>query len=128
MPTITSGATPVQIKIGVADKARAREFYERAFDIGESVIRGTDEFDVSGFQFGTYGQPGFFLMFLLDSEAFDQPGRSTFGFSVADLDETHRRALDAGAQEAVAINTPQGMPRCSAVTDPDGNWIWLYQG
>ena len=20
------------------------------------------------------------------------------------------------------------MPRASAVTDPDGNWIWLYQG
>jgi predicted enzyme related to lactoylglutathione lyase len=128
MPTITSGTTPVQIKIGVSDVKRAREFYVNAFGIAESVIRHTDEFDVSGFQFGTYGQPGFFLMFLLDSKAFDQPGRSTFGFLVADLDETHRRALDAGAVEAVAINTPEGMPRNSAVTDPDGNWIWLYQG
>jgi predicted enzyme related to lactoylglutathione lyase len=71
MPAITNGTTPVQIKIGVTDLKRAREFYERALGISESVIRHTDEFDVSGFQFGTYGQPGFFLMFLLDSEAFD---------------------------------------------------------
>jgi len=128
MPTITSATTPVQMKIGVTDVGRAREFYASAFGLAESVIRHTDEFDVTGFQFGTYGQPGFFLMLLVDSEAFDQPGRSTFGFSVADLGETHQRALDAGAVEAVAINDPQGMPRNSAVTDPDGNWIWLYQG
>lgn len=85
MPAIASGTTPVQIKISVTDVERAREFYESAFGLAESVLRHTDGFDVSGFQFGTYGQPGFFLMFLLDSEAFDQPGRSTFGFSVPDL-------------------------------------------
>ena len=75
MPTITSATTPVQMKIGVTDVGRAREFYASAFGLAESVIRHTDEFDVTGFQFGTYGQPGFFLMLLVDSEAFDQPGR-----------------------------------------------------
>jgi hypothetical protein len=49
------------------------------------------------------------------------------GFTVPALDLTHRQALDAGGTEAVAINTPQAMPRNSAVTDLDGNWIWLYQ-
>ncbi|MBV9355687.1 MAG: MerR family transcriptional regulator [Chloroflexi bacterium] len=79
MPTLPTAIVPVQIKIGVSDRVRARTFYERRF-------------------------------------------------TVTDLDEAHRRALRAGGTEAVALNTPRGMPRNSAVTDPDGNWIWLYQG
>lgn len=128
IPAIPAATAPVQIKIAVRDKARARRFYEAAFGLAESVIRHTDEADFTGYQFGDYGSPGFFLLVLADPEAFDQPGRSTFGLTVTDLDETHRHALDAGGVEAVAISSPQGMPRCSAVTDPDGNWIWLYQG
>lgn len=128
MPAITTTTAPVQIKIAVADKTKARQFYEEAFGLAESVIRHTDDADFTGYQFGTYGQAGFFLLVLTDSESFDQPGRSTFGLTVEDLDVTHRQAVGAGAIEAVAINTPEGMPRNSAVTDPDGNWIWLYQG
>jgi YhhN family len=26
-----------------------------------------------------------------------------------------------------AAGEAEGMPRCSAVRDPSGNWIWLYQ-
>ena len=128
MPTVSTTVAPVQIKVGVADLTQARRFYEQAFCLQESVIRRTDDADFTGYQFGTFGQPGFFLMVLLGPESFDQPGRSTFGFTVPDVDQTHQRALDAGAAQAVALNTPQGMPRNSAVTDPDGNWIWLYQG
>lgn len=80
------------------------------------------------YQFGQYGQPGFFLIHLVGPDSFDQPGRSTLGFTVPDLDAAHRDALAAGGSEAVAPNSPEGMPRNSAVTDPDGNWIWLYQG
>ncbi|WP_245988510.1 VOC family protein [Flexivirga caeni] len=128
MPALTTSLTPVQIKIAVQDPEAARTFYSNAFGLTESTIRHTDDADYAGYQFGDYGQPGFFLIFFLGPAAFDQPGRSTLGFTVPDLDAAHRQALSAGATEAVGINTPQGMPRNSAVTDPDGNWIWLYQG
>lgn len=128
MPTITPTVTPVQLKIGVADTARARRFYEDAFDLPERVIRHTDDEHVTGYQFGDYGQPGFFLLVLVTHTEFDHRGRSTLGFSVPDLDTTHARALAAGGTETVAATTAEGMPRTSAVTDLDGNWIWLYQG
>ena len=128
MPTTSTTVAPVQLKIGVRDLAQARTFYQRAFGLVETVIRHTDDADHVGYQFGTYGRPGFFLVVLHGPEAFDHPARSTFGLTVPDLDQAHQQALDAGATEAVAPDTPHGMPRTSAVTDPDGNWIWLYQG
>ena len=128
MPTITTTAVPVQLKIGVSDKDQARRFYEGAFDLSEQVIRHTDDADYDGYQFGEYGQPGFFLLLLVDDTDFDHPGRSTFGLLVPDLDTTHQQALAAGATETLPITDAEGMPRASAVTDPDGNWIWLYQG
>lgn len=127
MPNVPTAVTPVQLKVGVADKDRARRFYEDAFDLAERVIRHTDEADFTGYQFGEYGEPGFFLLVLLDDTDFDRPGRSTLGFLVPDLDASHHRAITAGATETVGVMTPEGMPRTSAVTDPDGNWIWLYQ-
>ena len=39
-----------------------------------------------------------------------------------------RWALTAGATEIAPPHDTEGMPRCSAVKDPSGNWIWLYQG
>jgi hypothetical protein len=57
----------------------------------------------------------------------DLPGPSTFGLLVDDLDTCHARAIDAGAAETVVPQEAEGMPRCSAVRDPSGNWIWLYQ-
>lgn len=128
MPTITTTAAPVQLKIGVADKDRAQHFYEAAFGLAERVTRHTDAGDYGGFQFGDYGQPGFFLLILVDETDFDHPGRSTFGLLVPDLDATHQQALAAGASEELPATEAEGMPRTSAVTDPDGNWIWLYQG
>ncbi len=127
MPTIPTTVALVQLKIGVTDKDRARRFYEEAFGLAEQVIRHTDDADYAGFQLGEYGKPGFFLLFLLDDTEFDHPGRSTFGLLVPDLDATHQRAIQAGGTETVPVTTPEGMPRTSAVNDPDGNWIWLYQ-
>lgn len=79
---------------------------------------------------GTYGQPGFFLIFLtqVDWNELDRPGPSTFGLLVPDLDEAHARALAAGAIEAYSPRDAQGMPRHSAVKDPSGNWVTLFQG
>ena len=102
--------------------------YEEAFGLVERVVRHTSERDDSAYQFGDYGQPGFFLLFLVDESNFDRPGPSTIGFLVPDLDGAHRRALRAGAIEAVAPAEQEDMPRSSALTDPDGNWVWLYQG
>lgn len=128
MPIAATSTTPVQIKVGVSDLSQAQTFYREALHLTESVTRHTEDADYEGYQFGEYGQPGFFLIHLVGPDSFDQPGRSTLGFTVPDLDAAHQDALDAGGSEAVGPNSPEGMPRNSAVTDPDGNWIWLYQG
>ena len=126
---VATGCVPVQIKIVVSDAAAAIEFYRTAFGMEYQVTRRTDEEDYSGFVFGEYGQPGFFLIHLMEDPAdFDRLGPSTFGLLVDDLDAVHKRAIAAGAVEAVPPRQAQGMPRSSAVKDPDGNIVWLYQG
>lgn len=121
---------PCQIKIAVDDVASAVAFYQEAFGFKYDVTRRAGDDEFSGFIFGTYGDADFFLIFLLERKDndLDTPGASTFGLLVPDLDETHARALAAGATEAVAVHNPEGMPRCSAVKDPSGNFVWLYQG
>ncbi|WP_456788721.1 VOC family protein [Cellulomonas sp. P5_C5] len=36
--------------------------------------------------------------------------------------------LAAGATELLGPHETEGMPRSSAVRDPDANVVWLYQG
>jgi DNA-binding transcriptional MerR regulator len=128
MPELPAGARPSQIKIAVDDIDAAAAFYAKAFGFRQEVVRRTDQGDYSAFMFGAYGQEGFFLMHLIaGQDRMDLPGPSTFGLLVDDLDACHARAIDAGAAETVAPHDAQGMPRCSAVRDPSGNWIWLYQ-
>ncbi len=128
MPEVQSGCRPVQIKIAVNDVDAAVAFYTKAFGFHYDVVQRTTDSDYSAFMFGTYGHDDFFLLHLIASqERMDLPGQSTFGLLTEDIDTYHARALDAGAIEAVAPNDPEGMPRCSAVRDPSGNWIWLYQ-
>lgn len=128
MPGLQSGCRPVQIKIAVADTKGAVAFYEQAFGFRYDVTRRTTDENFSGFLFGEYDQDNFFLLHLIDDQAdTDRPGPSTFGLSVEDLDAFHAQAIAAGAIEVVAPHDPESMPRCSAVRDPSGNWIWLYQ-
>jgi DNA-binding transcriptional MerR regulator len=128
MPALPAGSRPSQIKVAVDDVDAAVAFYVRAFGFRYEVVRRTEQSDYSAFMFGTYGQDNFFLMHLIAGhDLMDLPGPSTFGLLVEDLDTCHARAIDAGAAETVAPHTPEGMPRCSAVRDPSGNWIWLYQ-
>jgi DNA-binding transcriptional MerR regulator len=127
VPPVPSGCRPSQIKIAVSDMNAAVEFYQEAFGLRQTVIRRTEDAEYSAFSFGEYGQDDFFLLLLLGDERHDLPGPSTFGLSVDDLDTYHARALAAGATETVKPHNPAGMPRCSAVRDPSGNWIWLYQ-
>lgn len=126
---VTTGCVPVQIKLAVSDAAKAVEFYRTALGMNYEITRRTDDAEYYGFVFGEYGQPGFFLIHLLDDPTdFDRPGPSTFSLLVDDLDAVHKRAIAAGATEAIAPRQAQGMPRGSAVKDPDGNIIWLAQG
>lgn len=126
--TPATGARPVQLKIAVDDVDEAIAFYQQAFGFHYDVTRRTDDGDVSSFMFSRYGERDFFLIHLLDETAFDRPGPTTFGLLVDDLDTTHGKAVAAGATEVVAPQDLQGMPRNSAVKDPSGNWIWIYQG
>jgi hypothetical protein len=93
------------------------------------MLEEAEQADYSAFIFGEYGQESFFLLHLISGQdRMDLPGQSTFGLLTEDLDACHARAVDAGATEAVTPHEAEGMPRCSAVRDPSGNWIWLYQG
>jgi PhnB protein len=116
----------VQVTINVTDLAEAIRFYQAAFDAAFNE-------EVSSFQFGTWPSEDFFLL-TVAHEANDHGGHggpagtSRFGLLVADVDASHRRALDAGAVEVCApVDTPW-KPRWSCVTDPSGNRIDLYQG
>ena len=126
--TPATDTRPVQLKIAVDDVDEAIAFYQRAFGFHYDVTRRTDEGDYSSFMFSKYGERDFFLIHLLDDTAVDRPGPATFGLLVGDLDATHEKALAAGATEVVKPQEAQGMPRNSAVKDPSGNWIWIYQG
>jgi DNA-binding transcriptional MerR regulator len=128
MSTIT-GARPVQIKLNVDDADAAVAFYQKAFGFKYDITRRTDDAEYSGFVFSKYGENDFFLLHLVaEPEQADRPGPTTFGLLVDDLSEAHERAVAAGAVEVVAPRDAEGMPRNSAVKDPSGNWIWLYQG
>jgi DNA-binding transcriptional MerR regulator len=128
MSTVT-GARPVQIKINVEDVDAAVAFYQKAFGFHYDITRRTEDAEYSGFVFSKYGEKDFFLLHLVaDADQADRPGATTLGLLVEDLTEAHKRAVAAGAREVVAPRDAEGMPRNSAVKDPSGNWIWLYQG
>ncbi|MDQ6778138.1 MAG: VOC family protein [Actinomycetota bacterium] len=119
------------MKIAVHDAEAAVAFYQGAFDIRYDVIRRTKKGDVYSLVFGEAGRDDFFLLVLIaqaEDRAERPSGTSTFGLLVDELDAAHARALTAGGTELVAPHNPTGMPRCSAVGDPSGNWVWLYQG
>jgi DNA-binding transcriptional MerR regulator len=126
--TPATGSRPVQLKIAVDDVDEAIVFYQKAFGFHYDITRRTDEGDYSSFMFSNYGEGDFFLIHLLDESAVDRPGPTTFGLLVDDLDAAHEKALAAGATEVTKPQEPQGMPRTSAIKDPSGNWIWIYQG
>lgn len=115
-----------QVSINVADLAEAITFYQAAFD-------ATFNEAISSFQFGTWPSDGFFLLTVAHAQGqhgqHSHPGgASRFGLLVSDVDEAHRRALDAGASEHYPPVDKPWKPRSSCVIDPSGNWIDLYQG
>ncbi len=130
VPTSTppSAARPVQIKLLVADLDAAAAFYIDAFGFDYEVTQRTADEDFSGFVFGRYGESDFFLVHLQTADHPGAAGPATIGVLVDDLDTAHGRALSAGATEVLGPHDSEGMPRSSAVRDPDANVVWLYQG
>jgi DNA-binding transcriptional MerR regulator len=129
MPTVPTGCRPVQIVIAVDDISASVAFYQELLGKQQQAAQRTSHGDFPAFVFGEYGRDDFFLLWLLDDpERLDWPGRSNFGLLVPDLDAAHRRALAAGATEAMPPRESEGMPRNSAVRDLSGNWISLFQG
>lgn len=129
--TPTARIRPVQIKLAVDDVDQAAAFYSVAFDMRYEVIRRTGEQEYSSLVLGDYNSSEFFLIVLMGPgrDVTDRPAAAgTIGLLVDDLDSAHSGALSAGGAELVVPHQPEGMPRCSAVGDPSGNWIWLYQG
>jgi DNA-binding transcriptional MerR regulator len=115
-----------QVTINVTDLARAITFYQAAFD-------ATFNKDISSFQFGTWPADDFFLLTVAhEANQHGQhrgpTGTSRFGLLVGNVDDAHRRALDAGATEYYPPVDKPWKPRSSCVTDPSGNLIDLYQG
>ncbi len=123
-----SSARPVQIKLLVSDLDAAAAFYIDAFGFTYEVTQRTADEDFSGFVFGRYGESDFFLFHLQTADYPGAAGPATIGVLVDDLDAAHRRALAAGATEVLGPHDAEGMPRSSAVRDPDANVVWLYQG
>jgi len=115
-----------QVTINVTDLPATISFYQAAFD-------ATFVEDIFSFQFGMWPADDFFLLTVArepgeHGRPHEGPtGTSRFGLSVADIDATHRRALDAGATEHYPPQERPWKPRSSCVIDPSGNWIDLYQ-
>jgi len=114
-----------QVTINVTDLAEAITFYQAAFG-------ATYNEDISSFQFGTWPSDDFFLLTVAHTpnkhgEHRGPTGTSRFGLLVSDVDEAHRRALDAGATEYYPPVDKPWKPRSSCVIDPSGNWIDLAQ-
>ena len=53
--------------------------------------------------------------------------RSVSTTAPTDPGQGHRERVELTG-ELVAPNSPEGMPRCSAIGYPSRNWVWLYKG
>lgn len=128
MPTVQSGARPVQIRLAVDDPAAAVDFYREASGFRYDVARSTSSQDYFGFICGEHGQDDFFLLCLLGPDPSDRPGPANFSLMVEDLDAYHASALAAGCNGGAAPFQAEGMPRFRCRTGPSGNRIGLAQG
>jgi DNA-binding transcriptional MerR regulator len=123
--TDTTSPRISQVTINATDLGETVKFYETAFDAAYNE-------EISSLEFGTW-PAGNFCLLTIAHEPSDHgkhlgpTGTARFGLLVADIDATHRRALDAGAREYYAPVDKPWKPRSSCVIDPSGNWIDLYQ-
>jgi DNA-binding transcriptional MerR regulator len=114
-----------QVTINVTDLAAAIAFYQAAFG-------ATFNEDISSFQFGIWPSDDFFLLTVAHGpnrhgQHRGPTGTSRFALLVSDVDEAHRRAIEAGATEYFPPQDRPWKPRSSCVIDPSGNWVDLTQ-
>ncbi len=121
------GFRPVAVNVGVRDIEEAIEFYEAVFE-AKLEVRQVDGRPVHArWQFG---EGDSFFLFNVRQRGPKEPHRdhsTAFGFSVDDLDATHRRAVEAGATEHFGPMDEEGLPRHSRFQDPSGNRVVLWQ-
>ena len=122
------GCRIVEINIGVNDVEEARRFYEAVCSVEFSEERHDDGPRHLFATFGSWPGDEFFLLNLSDAERDShRAGRANFGFLVDDLDVVHERGVASGGIEISPPADVSGMPRTSALVDPSGNLINLYQ-
>jgi predicted enzyme related to lactoylglutathione lyase len=119
------GCRVVALNLGAKNLDQAIKFWEACFgapfeDAGDRTSKqlrlGTDDE---------------FFLFNMRARAVDEPhyGHVTaFGLLVDDVDDFHRRALAAGAEEHVPPTDHPGLPRHSRFEDPSANRVVLWQG
>lgn len=121
-----SGFRLVAINLGVDSEdalALARAFWSQLLDT-EPADWGAGSQQVVLGQGNEIG----FLNIRVRSTTEPQFGHNAaFGLGVIDLDETHRRALDAGATEVYPPTDGLNMPRHSLITDPVGNRVVFWE-
>ncbi|MCA1681232.1 MAG: VOC family protein [Actinobacteria bacterium] len=118
---------PVALNVGVRDIEETIEFYEAVFEAKLEVGTADSRPVHARWQFGE--GDSFFLLNMRERGS-DEPHRhhtTAFGFNVKDLEETHRRAVAAGAQEHFPPMDEEGLPRHSRFQDPSGNRVVLWQ-
>lgn len=121
------GFRPVALNVGVRDIEEAIEFYEAVFEAKLEVAKADGRPVHARWQFGE--GDSLFLLNLRERDA-DEPHRhhtTAFGFNAKHLEEIHRRAVAAGAQEHFPPTDEEGLPRHSRFQDPSGNRIVLWQ-
>jgi rhamnulose-1-phosphate aldolase/alcohol dehydrogenase len=128
-----------------AYRADYRAYYERYADASSPPMRGADPAivlvpGVGMFSFGADKQTarvaGEFYLNAINvmrgAEAISTyapiPEREKFRIEYWELEEAklRRRPAPKPLAERIALVTAEGMPRCSAVRDPSGNWMWLH--
>lgn len=112
------------VTLCVPDVDVAAEFYRRIFGIDfepEEHPGGPRHLNACG---GTWKSEEFFLFTFWPGDGSQH--RGNISFTVQDLDETWRRALEAGATPACEPYDSDEYPRHASFTDPFGHHVHVY--
>lgn len=133
------------IESDVTKMKTAKDFRLVAINIGvdsDAQLEAASAFwgEVLGTELESWGSPsrqvalgegdavGFLNIRVRSSDEPHYGHTSAFGLGVVGLDETHQRALAAGATEHYPPTDGENMPRHSLIADPVGNRVVLWEG